>query len=160
MAVTVAQVATMLHGIPNGKVAPLDGYYFFRTDEIWTTTITMRIGQCTRYCQEQKQATTQAAKPLLFDDLVLAYTCYRVVVEDVMGSIMTSGFSFTSIELTINNSSNPEVITKTAKAFELRTKELLMALKARVAVFEQTQYGADPYAVDSTYFPQTSNWRY
>lgn len=155
MTVTTTDVVTLLQGEPNGIASPDDGWILYRIYDTKRLLIQKYIDMVTRWATEEISLATRTAKPLLFDDLILNYVCYRILAGHIMGQIMATGFSFTSLEFTVNAQNFPSVVTNGAESFMMETKKILLQLHPRVDIDYQTMYGEDAYGVSAYYIDST-----
>lgn len=159
MVVTVDEVVTLLQGDPNGVAAPNDGYIIYDKYNIRRTKIEYEITIVTRYAEEDIPSDVQTQKADLFDDLILTEVCYRILAGHIMGMIMATGFSFTTLELTVNTSMFPAVLKNAVDSFRERRDNLRFALKSRVKLLPQYQMGTDPYHIQEYFMRDTVSWR-
>ena len=156
MAVTTTDVVTLMQGEANGVAVPNDGYIFFRVYNIKTTTIELVIEMVTRYVNQQISESTRNQYPDLTDDLILTETCYRLLTGNIMGAVMATGFSFTSLELTVDAKNFPDIVTNTAQSFWLRREQLLDQLQKRIVILSQDNWNMNPFNIMNNYYRQTA----
>jgi len=160
MAVVVADIVVLLQGEANDAA---NGYIVWKKYDVKTTRIQATIDMVTRYATIQiSEAMRVTEHPNEFDDLIKNETCARIIMEQIMGLLMATGFSFTTLELTVNANVFPEIVTASYNNFMVAARNLYDVLKERVKIIHANNYGMDPYGIftgNNPYFKQTSPWR-
>ena len=146
MTVTVADVVLLLNGVPN---ATATGFLFYGHD-IATTTIQQAIDLSTRYWVEYLTAGVISDKPLLVDDLILYYAALRIVAGNIMGMLMLSGFSYSTLQLSVQKGNYPQIVKDMADS-------LLAAVRNYISILctsgETYASASEDDEIDTDYSP-------
>jgi len=156
MAITAVEVATLMQGVVNGTA---DGYVLFRLYDTKTTLINAYIAMVTRWGNMQIAEGTRTTYADLYDDLVLNVVCSRILGEHIMGQVMATGYGFTTLEMTVNTATFPDVLKMAMSNWHENIIRGLSQLQERIVIMNQGQYGPDPYYINEDYFRSTSPWR-
>jgi len=129
MAVTTNNVTVFLDAVPNDAA---DGFIFFDLFEIHTDTIEAQIDITTRYVNQYIRESVRIDKPDLTDDLILHSVVYRLLSVQILGEIIPSGFSFTTLDLKVDTDEYPDIMEQILKDSKQRVIDLKNLLKRRV----------------------------
>ena len=136
MTVTVSDVVIFLSGTLNGAGT---GYTIYGHD-VLTTSITQKIGLSTRYWEAFMTASVLTQSAQLVDDLILHDVAFRIVYCDIMGALMVSGFSYSTLQLSVNLGNFPQIVQDMATS-------LLAAVRNYINILSTS---GDTYDVTST----------
>jgi len=139
LAVTVSDVVIKL----NGETSDGGVTYDIFGHNITSESIEREIARRTRFYGKYFSESVQSAEPLLFDDVILLDVCLRILSQMIMGILMLSGFSYSTLELNINKSNFPDMVKNTALGLLHELNDYISLLTADASGDASTDLGED-----------------